>query len=219
MLLSLKAKICARCINCVSGCLCTKSGDTMIYTRQHLIPYLMQQGDLDTACGLGCRWGISQFLRKSNRLTASCCGTDAYQCGKFLKRMPGKLNCSTCVGKAQISEATDARITQQLAHAAAALYTAYQRMRLMFGVEGTECPDLSSDEDQLLWLLGHIAAFKRCNTMAQVRTVEVPQDIPVKVRAMSCLDDKKWWGMPKAAQAAVWIIVPAMNTRMLRANG
>ena len=165
--------MCPRCINCVSGVLCTVTGDTINgYTRQHLIPYLMQQGDLDTACGLGLSMGA--FLNSFERVidsphraavptlisAASCFEEDAWQ---------AELQYLRAVGKAQISEATDARITQQLAHAkaASALYTAYQRMRLMFGVEGTECPDLSSDEDQLLWLLGHIAGIQAVQQYGQ----------------------------------------------------
>ncbi|MGB0648461.1 MAG: hypothetical protein ACPGQS_14850, partial [Bradymonadia bacterium] len=229
MLLSLKAKICALSVLTVClGCSVHQvTGDTMTgYTRQHLIPYLMKQGDLDTACGIGLSMGA--FLNSFERVidsphraavptlisAASCFEEAAWQAElKYLR----------AVGKAQVSEATDARIIQQLAHgkAATALYTAYKRMRMLFAGEGTACPDLSSDEDQLLWLLGHIAGIQAVqHDGAGGRTVEVPQDIPVKaMRAMACLDNEKWWGMPKATQAAVWIIVPGSNEGYTDAQG
>ena len=167
--------MCPRCINCVSRLFCAPSDwryDDWLYASASN-PLSDAAGDLDTACGLGLSMGA--FLNSFERVidsphraavptlisAASCFEEDAWQ---------AELQYLRAVGKAQISEATDARITQQLAHAkaASALYTAYQRMRLMFGVEGTECPDLSSDEDQFSGYLVISQAFKQCNTMAQV---------------------------------------------------
>jgi len=39
--------------------------------------------------------------------------------------------------------------------------------------------------------------------------VGVPQDIASKVaQSSTCLDDKKWWGVPLAIRAVVWATVP-----------
>ena len=46
------------------------TGDTMTgYTRDHLIPYLLEKGTLDSACGLGLAMG--GFLNSFERVTDS----------------------------------------------------------------------------------------------------------------------------------------------------
>ena len=195
------------------------TGDTMTgYTRQHLIPYLMEHGSLDSACGLGLSMG--GFLNSFERVTtsphhaaiptlisaSSCFEEEAWQ---------AELRYLRAIGKAQVSEATDARIAEQIAHrkAAESLYTAYQRTHALFPTEGGACPVLETDEEQILWLLGNIGGVQAVqHDGAAGRLVEVPLDVPVKaMRAMSCLDNQKWWGMPQATQAAVWIIVPGSS--------
>ena len=40
----------------------------------------------------------------------------------------------------------------------------------------------------------------------------VPTDIAPQVeRAMNCLDNVKWWGVPQAARAVVWSIIPGAD--------
>ena len=42
------------------------------------------------------------------------------------------------------------------------------------------------------------------------RRGDVPLDIALKVnRAATCLDNEKWWGLPRAIQAAIWINFPS----------
>jgi hypothetical protein len=195
------------------------TGDTMTgYTRQHLIPYLMEHGTLDSACGLGLSMG--GFVNSFERVTASphhaaiptlisaasCFEEQAWQ---------AELRYLRAVGRAQVSEATDARIAEQIAHrkAAEALYNAYLRTMTLFPSEPGQCPVLETDEDELVWLLGNIGGVQAVqHDGAAGRLVEVPLDVPVKaMRAMSCLDNQKWWGMPQATQAAVWIIVPGSS--------
>ena len=73
----------------------------------------------------------------------------------------------------------------------------------------------------MLWLLGNIGGVQAVqHDGASGRLLGVPLDVPVKaMRAMSCLDNQKWWGMPKATQAAVWIIVPGSSDGFEDARG
>ena len=175
----------------------------------------MEHGSLDSACGLGLSMG--GFVNSFERVTdsphhaaiptlisaASCFEEQAWQ---------AELRYLRAIGKAQVSEATDARIAEKIAHrkAADALYKAYLRTVELFPSEQGQCPSLDTHEDELVWLLGNIAGVQAVqHDGASGRLVEVPLDVPVKaMRAMSCLENKKWWGMPDATQAAVWIIVP-----------
>lgn len=203
---------------CMSGCSVYQvTGDTITgYTRNHLIPYLMEEGTLDSACGLGLSMG--GFLNSFERVTdaahraaiptlvsaASCFQEDAWQ---------AELRYLRAIRATNATDARDARTAEQIAHhkAAEALNKAYGRTVELFG-EATEtrCPALETDEDQLVWLMGMLAGVQAVqHDGASLRAVGVPMDVPVKaMRGMRCLDNQKWWGMPRAVTAAVWMIVP-----------
>ena len=114
-------------------------------------------------------------------------------------------------------EALDARVTQkrQLALAADRQYTAFIRMKTKleqkyFFKYGTSCPAFKRDFDEMVYLLGSIAGLQAMqNDIAAQQTVGVSTDTaPLVERAISCLDNAKWWGTPQAARAVVWSIIP-----------
>lgn len=213
----------------VAGCSIYQiTGDTMTgYTREHLLPYALEKGSLDSACGLGLSMG--GFLMSFERVTdaphhaaiptmvsaASCFQEDA---------MVAELRYLRAIKAANPTEARDARIEEQIAHnkAAEILNKAYLRTVKLFG-EASEktCPRLKTDEDQLVWLMGMLAGIQAVqHDGASLRSVGVPLDIPVKaMRGMRCLDNEKWWGMPNAVRSAVWMIVPGSGAGETDANG
>ena len=75
---------------------------------------------------------------------------------------------------------------------------------------GGECPEFSSDNDEFYWLLGLLDGIQAIiNDIASGGRVEVPMDIAAKVgRGAACLDNERWWGVPEAIQAAIWITIP-----------
>ena len=195
------------------------TGDTMSdYTRTHLIPYLLEKGTLENACELGVSMG--PFVNSFERVTdaphhaavptlvssATCSQERAWQ---------SELRYLRAIGRAQISEAKDARIAAQQWHGKAAydLKRAYERTVALFGDGQNSCPNLETQEDQMIWLLGMVAGVQATqHDGAAANSVGVSLDIPVKaMRAMRCVDNQKWWGMPGALRAAVWIIVPGSN--------
>jgi len=117
-------------------------------------------------------------------------------------------------------EAQDARISQKrlLAVAAQRQYAAFNRMKTKleqkyFFKYGSSCPRFKRDFDELVYLLGSVAGLQAMqNDIAGQQTVGVPTDTaPLVEKAMNCLDNTKWWGVPKAAQAVVWSIIPGAS--------
>ena len=117
-------------------------------------------------------------------------------------------------------EALDARITQKrlLATAAERQYTAFVRMKLKLQQKyyfkyGEECPRFTRDFDEMVYLLGSVGGLQAMqNDIAAQQAVGVPTDIAPQVeRAMNCLDNVKWWGVPQAARAVVWSIIPGAD--------
>ena len=93
---------------------------------------------------------------------------------------------------------------------------------MLFGeASGDRCPSLNTDEDELVWLMGMLAGIQAVqHDGASLRAVGVPLDVPVKaMRGMRCLDNEKWWGIPGALTAAVWLIVPGSNQGVANASG
>lgn len=117
-------------------------------------------------------------------------------------------------------EALDARINQKrlLATAADRQYTAFMRMKTKLEQKyyfkfGAECPRFVRDFDEMAYLLGSVAGLQAMqNDIASQQAVGVPTDIAPQVeRAMNCLDNVKWWGVPQAARAVVWSIIPGAD--------
>ena len=117
-------------------------------------------------------------------------------------------------------EALDARINQKrlLATAAERQYTAFLRMKLKLQQKyyfkfGEECPRFKRDFDEMVYLLGAVGGLQAMqNDIASQQAVGVPTDIAPQVeRAMNCLDNVKWWGVPQAARAVVWSIIPGAD--------
>jgi hypothetical protein len=114
-------------------------------------------------------------------------------------------------------EAQDARISQKrlLAVAAQRQYGAFIRMKTKleqkyFFKYGETCPRFKRDFDELVYLLGSVAGLQAMqNDIAAQQVVGVPTDTaPLAEKAMVCLDNAKWWGVPEATRAVVWSIIP-----------
>lgn len=114
-------------------------------------------------------------------------------------------------------EAQDARIAQKrfLATAAERQFTSFYRMKTKleqkyFFKYGSDCPRFKRDFDELVYLLGSISGLQAMqNDIAAQQSVGVPTDTAALVeKAMKCLNNEKWWGIPEAARAVVWSIIP-----------
>ncbi len=111
-----------------------------------------------------------------------------------------------------VLEAQDARITQKryLNLAARRQLAGYKSLVAALGEPGGECPTFDSDNTEFYWLIGLLDGLKSMlNDLASEGGANVPLDIASKVgRGAACLDNQKWWGLPKAIQASIWVAIP-----------
>jgi hypothetical protein len=108
--------------------------------------------------------------------------------------------------------AQDARIIQKRAHTRAArrLYEAWKHMVAHYGDPATACPVLEEPSDELAWFMGNLAGAASVeHDRAASAEINIPLDIPKHAAAgMACLDDARWFGVPSALQASVWLSIP-----------
>ena len=183
-------------------------------TDRHVTPYTFSPGDVGVACNA--TQSLQPLVMAFSRIMSS-----PDEAGIVLNIMTG--GCEAEIAheenltyirelKAQnINEAKDARIREkrQFAVAAQRQYQAYQHMVAEFGEPGGGCPALDEDEE-LFWVLGSIAGMQ--SVMSDLRSqnsVNVPKDIAMKtVRGLQCVDNVRWWGLPDALQAGLWVMMP-----------
>jgi len=194
----------------------------MRFAENHILPPVLTDDDLQMGCidgevfspivlsmgpvGLGAENDQIATLLYS---TAALCAEQA--------ALDSELTYLRATRESRIEEAEDARIVQKrwLAMAAQRQYHAYQHFEHYYtgtsgDVIGGKCPPFRNDLDELVFMLGAISGLQAIvNDVNSQNAVNVPKDIAAKTeRAMTCLDNAKWWGLPKAVRAAVWNLMP-----------
>ncbi|ASP39033.1 hypothetical protein CHH28_10240 [Bacterioplanes sanyensis] len=184
------------------------------YAESHAIPFTMRSDDPTMVCNQS--QALAETLLSFSDVTyeahlpavtlymmaGSCAEADAHEHAlAYLRAFNGQ----------QVAAAKDARILEKRGYAIAAQrqYNAYQHMVAELGEPGGNCPELNDDE-QIYWVLGILAGVQ--SVMSDLRaegSVGVPKDIAMKsVRGMQCVDNQRWWGLPQAVQASVWVMLP-----------
>ncbi len=192
------------------------TGKVMIsYAEDQGVPYMLAADDIALTCSM--TESFSPFLLSFSQVTtppdqlAILFYLMAGNCTEF-KAQNENLRYLRAVYAKNVTEAQDARIAQQrlLGLAAQRQFKGYQYLLKAFIEPGLKCPDFSNDREQLYWLLGLANGIQALlNDVASEGAAGVPLDIAAKVsRGASCLDNKKWWGVPKAIQAAIWMTTP-----------
>jgi hypothetical protein len=184
------------------------------YSVKHVAPYVFETGDVDMACKMGVAMG--PFLLSFGRVTTPpdragiATMLSAGMCAEADAR-EAELDQLRALKSGRAGEAQDARVREHRAHevAAARYQQAYLRFVRVFGEPGGECRTIAK-EDELLYLLGLTGGLLSVfHDRAAGGALSVPMDIPRKVASgATCLDDARFWGVPKALQAAVWASVP-----------
>ena len=183
------------------------------YTLDHLTPYILGTEDVGMACELGVSMGpfLMSFERVIDRPDQASVATmvTAALCAEQ-KAWDEELRALRAFKDQRVAEYKDARIAQKRAHGVAAhrYYLAYQRMVSRYGVTCKE--EEVGEIDQLTMVMGMIAGIQAVqHDRASGVMVNVPTDTPRKVARLSqCLESETWWGVPKALEAAVWLVVP-----------
>lgn len=75
---------------------------------------------------------------------------------------------------------------------------------------GSECPPMEQEFDQLVWLLGMFAGVQATNhDILSGVGIGVPKNLVAQIeRAMGCMSNKKWFGIPLSLKAAIWSLLP-----------
>lgn len=213
----IRAIIVATALVAVSGCSSiyrTTGWFAYDYSESYAMPYVMKTDDTQMGCAMSeamtpmllsfseLTWSPDRLATTMYMQAGACSEAEANEEGLTYLRAYKAQN---------IGEAKDARIRQKRLFALAAnrQYKGYQHMVAEFGEPGEECPDMDKDEE-FFWMLGLVSGLQA--VMSDVRgqgEVGVPKDIAMKsVRGSQCIDAKRWWGVPKAMQAAVWTMMP-----------
>jgi len=182
------------------------------------MPYLLTTEDVFMGCAM--TEAFTPFLLSFSKVTtppgqlAIMFYLLAGNCAEF-KAWEEELRYLRSIHAKNALEAEDARIAQQrwLYLAARRQLKAYQYL-LSVGLEpGGQCPEFKTDNEEFFWMMGLVSGLQAIiNDMASQGSAEVPLDIAAKVgRSAACLDNNKWWGLPAAMQAAIWITIPGQK--------
>ena len=198
-----------------SGFMYSQTGGVMSgYTQEHVTPYLLATADLDLACRTGAAFGhfLGSFEQVTDRpdraalmamLSAAMCAEAAAQ--------EADLQYAKEVRAGRASDAQDAKRRGERWHLVAAtrFAEALRRAENAFGPIGGKCPELEG-RDELFYLLGLSSGLTALlHDRAAGGAAGVSMAIPRKVeRATKCLKNERWWGLPKAMAAMVWLTVP-----------
>jgi hypothetical protein len=191
------------------------------YSVENVLPVVMKTDDIPMVCHANetntpLLMSFSQFGVDVNMLlalgysgAAACTAMEAHE--KELWSMQAEK-------QGLIYMAQDARIAQQLLNrdtgkrqVRAYQYAAeYFKLNHRYDMGEGACPKLKDDNEQLLLLVAATSALQALkNDIASGRLINFDMALPAKVgRAMSCLDNEKWWGEPKAIQAGLKVILP-----------
>lgn len=192
------------------------AGNAVIeYSHDEAIPYLMSQGDLASACQMGQAMGpvLMSFHRVGLDPAQIGIGTHmaAGMCAEMDQR-EHELARYRALYEQRSTEAQDALVREKQAHSLAAsrMILAYENAVAAYGDLSEKCPEYKNDTDALLSLLGLASgALAILHDFNSEKAVGISLDIPGKIeKGAQCFDDDKWWGMPTALRAAIWLSIP-----------
>jgi hypothetical protein len=208
----------------LTGCASVQGGITNFaigIVEDRIVPPILELNDVD----MGCQFATSSFPLISGATRAfygdpalleALLYTTSAVCSEK-QSVDEELRYLRATRANQVLEAQDARIIQKrlLEITAKRQFSAFKLMRSHLEEKyefqyGEKCPVFKRDYDELTYILGTIAGLQAViNDIASQQMVGVPTDIaPLSERAMSCVSNTKWWGVPLAARAVVWNILP-----------
>ncbi len=185
-------------------------------TKKEVIPYVLTTDDVAAGCVMTDAFA-PLLTRISNNKKSSYQLTVLFEflsgsCFEF-KAWEEELRYLRASYVNNVTEAQDARIKQKrlLNQAASKQFKAFRGLGMGLKEEsGTDCPDLAAGNAEFYWLIGMLGGVQAIlNDLSSEGGANVPLDVAYQVsRGIACLDDQKWWGVPKAIQAAIWVSFP-----------
>lgn len=184
------------------------------YSQDHLVPYILSSSDLDAICVSGLALGplVASFERvgTSIELTTMVAQLGAGICAEA-KANEAELSYLIALRKGNAEASLDYQNIQIRQHGIAAkrFVDSYSRFNQYFGKWNGSCPEIS-EEEELYYLIGLSAGILALlHDISSQGSVGVSMEVPaITAAASKCLDPKKWWGVPSALEAMVWLSVP-----------
>ena len=219
---TLRALLLGATVMVLQGCgmIYKTTGDILInFGRSEMLPYMMTYDDTAMGCAAG--EALTPLLMSFERVgsnpdsLAVLVYVSAATCSEALA-LEEELRYLRAIRAGNVNEAQDAR-TQQKRHAALAAqrqFEAYNRMIQQYGEydDKNQCPRLRRDFDEMVYMVGLIAGVQSLlNDGIADASVGIPRDIAAKVeRGAACLENEKWWGVPRGIRGALWGILPML---------
>jgi len=194
------------------------SGKILVsFIEDHAVPYVLKTDDVEMGCVMA--EALTLLVPSLAQINASpyklsvIFGFLSGSCSEF-KAWEEELRYLRAIHAKNVTEAQDARVSQKrfLNQAARRQLKGYRNLELAYPEQaGNQCPDFSSWNEEFYWLVGLMDGLQAVlNDLASEGSAQVPLDISLKVgRGAACLDNERWWGVPNAIQAAVWLSFPA----------
>lgn len=193
------------------------SGKILVsFIEDHAVPYVLKTDDVAMGCVMAEALALTipnldQINASPYKLTVLLDFLSG-SCAEF-KAREQELRYVRAIYVKNISEAQDARILQKryLNLAARRQLKGYLNLELAYPeIPDQQCPDFISWNDEFYWLVGLMEGLQAVlNDLASEGSANVPLDISLKVgRGAACLDNDRWWGLPDALQAAIWLSFP-----------
>lgn len=203
---------------------CKKAiGDTSAgMTRDMILPTVMASGDIGVGCASGEALGglidaFGPYSPKADRASV----ITALSAGMCLEDdvWEAELDRLRALHDGRIDAARDATTRAKRAHLVAArrylgAFEALQRAFPVRADKGETCPRFAGGKqgefDRMVYLLGLSSGVLAVvhdggADLAAGVSLSIPAEV---VRQATCLDDDRWWGVPRALQAAVWALQP-----------
>ncbi len=184
--------------------------------EDHAVPYVLKTDDVEMGCVMA--EALTLLVPSLTEINASPYKLAVIfdflsgSCSEF-KAWEQELRYMRAIYAKNVTEAQDARIAQKrfLNQAARRQLKGYRNLELAYPqAVGNACPQFSSWNDEFYWLVGLMDGLQAVlNDLASEGSAQVPLDISLKVgRGAGCLNNDKWWGIPNAIQAAIWLSFP-----------
>lgn len=198
-----------------------QTGDTLGgYAKGHMVPWLLSNEDIGLACRTGGAVGplVRSFERVDvhTELPSLVSWLGAGMCAEAAG-WEAELANLRAVKAGNAAAAKDAQLAEERFHRVAAMRfgVAWKLAAAKFpGIGGAKCPKIEEDEE-IYYLLGSAAGLlsvlhdRASGGAANIDT----KVLPMAARAAACVKSDKWWGVPMALQASVWMTVPGSGPK------
>lgn len=189
------------------------------YAESEATPYVLEMTDARMACKLG--EALDPLVYSFGRVTTPPDTTGsllmllAANCSEY-ELMEAELRFLSADFEGNANRARDAReqVKRLNEEVANRRVLAFNRAMAAFdfdpAAEPLECPFLFSDQDELTFMIGLVTGLQAIvNDANSGAAAGVPRNIaPQAERAIRCIDDEKWGGIPNAVRAVVWLLLP-----------